>query len=332
MSAGILVVFLGVLLTLACVGLSLRGSMLGPRGRIQRRLDTLNRRLVGGLPAGGPGTREAGSVRREKQASHMPALDRIAKRFLPRQSVLRDRLARTGRNIPIGTYVFVNVIVTVAVALVASLVAGLPVILAALIGITIGVGLPHFVIGRLADNRMKRFTAIFPDAIDLIVRGLKSGLPVTESISAVGHEMADPVGHEFRLVADNIKFGMPLDEALWEVAKRLDTQEFKFFIISMSVQRETGGNLGETLSNLSEILRRRRQMSLKVKAMSSEARASAYILGSLPFIMFGIIFMLNPGYETDLFTDPRGRTMLGAGLVTMLMGVAVMAKMVKFEI
>ncbi|MCZ6466525.1 MAG: pilus assembly protein TadB, partial [Alphaproteobacteria bacterium] len=88
----------------------------------------------------------------------------------------------------------------------------------------------------------------------------------------------------------------------------------------------------ETLANLSEILRRRRQMSLKVKAMSSEARASAYILGSLPFIMFGIIFMLNPGYEMDLFTDPRGRMMLGAGLVTMLMGIAVMAKMVKFEI
>ena len=331
MSTEILVVFFGVLLTLGCLVLALRGSALGPRRHIRRRLDTVNRRFAGGA-GGDRGTGAVNSVRREEKASLIPALDRIAKRFLPRQSLLKARLARTGRSIPIGTYVFVNVVVTLAVALVAFVVVALPPFLAALIAITIGIGLPHFVVGRLAGNRMKRFTAIFPDAIDLIVRGLKSGLPVAESINAVGAEMADPVGHEFRLVSDNIKFGMPLEEALWDVSARLDTQEFKFFIISLSVQRETGGNLGETLGNLSEILRRRRQMSLKIKAMSSEARASAYILGSLPFIMFGIIFLLNPGYETELFTDPRGRVMLGAGLLTMLMGIVVMAKMVKFEI
>ena len=329
MSSEILVVFFGVLATLGCLGLALRGSVLGPRRHIRRRLESINRRFTGGAM---DGTGAVNSVRREEKVSLIPALDRIAKRFLPRQSMLKDRLARTGRNIPIGTYVFINVFVTLAVALVAYVVAALPLFLAALIAITIGIGLPHFVIGRLAGNRMKKFIAIFPDAIDLIVRGLKSGLPVAESINAVGAEMADPVGHEFRLVSDNIKFGMPLEEALWDVSKRLDSQEFKFFIISLSVQRETGGNLGETLGNLSEILRRRRQMSLKIKAMSSEARASAYILGSLPFIMFGIIFMLNPGYETELFTDPRGRVMLGAGLLTMLMGIVVMAKMVKFEI
>ncbi len=332
MSAEILVVFFGVLLTLGCLGLALRGSVLGPRRHIRRRLDAVNRRFASGAPGGDRGTGAVNSVRREEQASRIAVLDRIAKRFLPRQSLLKARLARTGRNIPIGTYVFINVFVTLAIALVAFIVVGLPPFLATLIGITIGIGVPHFVVGRLAGNRMKRFTAIFPDAIDLIVRGLKSGLPVAESITAVGAEMADPVGHEFRLVSDNTKFGMPLEEALWDVSTRLDTQEFKFFIISLSVQRETGGNLGETLANLSEILRRRRQMGLKIKAMSSEARASAYILGSLPFIMFGIIYMLNPAYETELFTDPRGRMMLGAGLVTMLMGIAVMAKMVKFEI
>ncbi len=329
MSSEILVVFFGVLATLGCLGLALRGSVLGPRRHIRRRVDSINRRFTDGARGG---TGAVNSVRREEKVSLIPALDRIAKRFLPRQSLLKDRLARTGRNIPLGTYVFINVFVTLAVGVVAFVVAALPLFLAALIAITIGIGLPHFVIGRLAGNRMKKFIAIFPDAIDLIVRGLKSGLPVAESINAVGAEMADPVGHEFRLAADNIKFGMPLEEALWDVSARLDTQEFKFFIISLSVQRETGGNLGETLGNLSEILRRRRQMSLKIKAMSSEARASAYILGSLPFIMFGIIFMLNPGYETELFTDPRGRVMLGAGLLTMLMGIVVMAKMVKFEI
>jgi len=200
------------------------------------------------------------------------------------------------------------------------------------LGVIAGVGLPHLFVGRMASKRLKLFTSQFPDAIDLIVRGLKSGLPVTESISAVGHEMADPVGFEFRHISDCVKFGQPLEEALWETARRLDTPEFKFFVISISVQRETGGNLSEALGNLSDILRRRRQMGLKIKAMSSEAKASAIILGSLPFIMFGIIFAMNPEYEMALFNDPRGQMMLGAGLGIMSLGILVMNKMVRFEI
>ncbi len=112
----------------------------------------------------------------------------------------------------------------------------------------------------------------------------------------------------------------------------LDTPEFKFFVVSLSIQRETGGNLAETLANLSDILRRRRQMRLKIKAMSSEARASAMILGSLPFLMFGVIYLLNPDYESTLFVDPRGRMMLAAGLAMMALGIAVMRKMVRFEV
>jgi tight adherence protein B len=123
-----------------------------------------------------------------------------------------------------------------------------------------------------------------------------------------------------------------LEEALWDTARRLDTPEFKFFVISLSVQRETGGNLAETLDNLGEILRRRLQMQLKIKAMSSEARASAYIIGSLPFVMFGILMIMSPAYIMVLFTDPRGMFIIGIGLTTMLLGVLVMAKMVKFEI
>jgi tight adherence protein B len=181
-------------------------------------------------------------------------------------------------------------------------------------------------------KRLARFIALFPDAIDLIVRGLKSGLPVIESVAAAGREMADPVGSEFRRIADAVKFGQTLEDAMWETAARLDTPEFKFFVISLAVQRETGGNLAETLGNLSDILRRRRQMRLKIKAMSSEARASAMILGSLPFVMFGIVYLMNPGYESMLFTDPRGRLVLIGGLVIMATGIAVMRKMVRFEI
>ena len=185
---------------------------------------------------------------------------------------------------------------------------------------------------RLIARRLKLFTEQFPDAIDLIVRGVKSGLPVPESIRTVGAEMRDPVAAEFRTVAERVRIGQALEDALWAAAERVDTPEFRFFVVSLSVQRETGGNLAETLENLSDLLRRRRQMQLKIKAMSSEARASALILGSLPFLMFAIMALLNPGYVFTLFSDPRGIMMVAAGLGSLVVGVAVMAKMVRFEI
>ena len=184
----------------------------------------------------------------------------------------------------------------------------------------------------MGARRRKKFLAILPDALDLIVRGLRSGLPVTESIAAVGREMADPLGTEFRRISDGVRFGQQLEEAVWDTAKRLDLQEFNFFVISMSIQRETGGNLGEALGNLSDILRGRQRMRLKIKAMSSEARASAMILGSLPFIMFGIVYAINPGYASLLFTDSRGIMLSAIGATSLIVGVAIMAKMVRFEI
>ena len=198
--------------------------------------------------------------------------------------------------------------------------------------IATGLLLPHIVVSGMAKKRTANFNDLFPDAIDLMVRGLRSGLPVTECIKAVGRELPDPVGGEFRRITDEIKFGSKVNEALWAAAHRLDIAEFKFFVVSLSVQQETGGNLAETLGNLSEILRRRKQMRLKIKAMSSEAKASAMILGALPFLMFCIIYLMNPEYETVLFTDPRGRLMLAAGLGAMGSGILVMAKMVRFEI
>ena len=296
---------------------------------MQGRIETI--RL---LAAGHVVTRneEKANTVKKQITSRFPLFEKLAKRFLPNQEMLAARLARTGREISIGAYIMVNIATALLVILLTILILGQSIALALLLGLIVGVGLPHMVIGQMATRRLKQFTEQFPDSIDLIVRGLKSGLPVTESIASVGQEMADPVGKEFRDISDRVKFGQPLDEALWETARRLDTAEFKFFVISISVQRETGGNLSEALGNLSDILRRRRQMGLKIKAMSSEAKASAIILGSLPFIMFGIIFALNPEYEMALFTDPRGQMMLGVGIAIMSFGVLVMNKMIKFEI
>ncbi|MBL6945268.1 MAG: type II secretion system F family protein [Rhodospirillales bacterium] len=333
MSIDALFMFGGTLVSLVCLALILGGGSKQSRSPVAKRARQIKTRTIsGGANAGAGAAKGSSSVKLQEVRSIVPGLDTIVRRFIPRQDVLRERLEKTGRSIGVGSYVGLNVGVLLIVAAGLFFVIRVPVVLCLAIGVVLGVGLPHYITGRMVRGRLDKFAGLFPEAIDLMVRGLRSGLPVTESMAVVGRELPDPVGEEFRKITQKIQFGRPLDEALWDAAKRLDTPDFKFFVISLAVQRETGGNLAETLANLSDILRRRRQMKLKIKAMSSEARASAYILGSLPFIMFGIIYLLNPGYETELFTDPRGRVLLIGGLTTMGMGIAVMRKMVRFEI
>ena len=272
-----------------------------------------------------------GSVRAE-QAGRYPGLEAIAKKLVPRPALLRERLDQTGLKIDIGQYVLICLGVGLSFTLIRSLVFHMPPTLAILLGLVSGLGLPHIAIGFLISRRVKRFLSDFPEAIDLIIRGLRSGLPVPESIRIVGQEFKGAVGTEFSLISDRIRFGQQLEEALWDAVRRIDLPDFKFFVVSLSVQRETGGNLAETLENLSNILRQRRQMKLKIKAMSSEARASAMILGALPFLMFSIMLLINSEYVMTLFTDPRGLIMVGFGLSCLALGVAIMWKMVRFEI
>ena len=271
-------------------------------------------------------------IRNSRNDSGIKFLDTLIKRYLPRPVVLRKRLECTGMRISAGEYVLFCFVVTVMFGFISSQFLGRSLTVAILCGISSGLMVPHLLVKHLIARRLKAFTAEFPQAIDLIVRGLKSGLPVPASIRAVAEEIKDPVGKEFREISDRLKIGQTLDEALHNAAQRVPTPEFNFFVTSLAVQRETGGNLGETLENLSTVLRQRRQMKQRIKAMSSEAKASAIILGSLPFIMFGLMMLLNPGYVMLLFTDPRGTIMLGFGLLCIAVGVAVMAKMVRFEI
>jgi tight adherence protein B len=303
----------------------------GAQSRLRQRARTLAQRQKSGGSARVPGKPAATSLKKAETRS-VPFLENLAGRFLPRQSALRNRLARTGYNLTIGTYLMICGGLVMFVFAAAALGFGLKAPPAALVALAAGLGLPHVGVGFAAGRYRSRFLAILPEAVDLMVRGLKSGLPVTESIGSVAREMQQPLAAEFRRVTDGVRFGRGLEEVLWEAARRLDIPEFNFFVISLSIQRETGGNLAETLANLSDILRRRRQMRQKIKAMSSEAKASAYILGSLPFAMFGIVYCVNPGYASMLFTDPRGLMMLGAGLVSLGIAVVVIVKMIRFEI
>lgn len=269
---------------------------------------------------------------RKTDGPKYPALETLARYLMPRPALLRLRLEQTGMKISIARYAMICIAVGLAATLVRSLAFDLPLLLSVLFGVVTGLGLPHIALNFLIARRIRKFLADFPEAIDLIIRGLKSGLPVAESIRIVGQEFGGPVGQEFALIADRVKFGESIEDAMWEAAARIELADFKFFVVSLSVQRETGGNLAETLENLSDILRRRRHMKLKIKAMSSEARASAMILGSLPFLMFAILVVINPGYVMTLFTDPRGILMVGFAFACLAVGVGVMWKMVRFEI
>ncbi|MGQ0588236.1 MAG: type II secretion system F family protein [Sphingosinicella sp.] len=264
-------------------------------------------------------------------AQRQNRMEGLAQRFIPNPALFRRRLEQTGKSWTLGQYGIASVGLAGAVAAVLIL-RGLPIGLGLALGALAGIGLPHFIVGQLIKRRVNTFTARFPDASELMVRGLRSGLPVSETMGIVSTEIPDPVGLEFRNVSDKMKIGRTMEAALQETADRLGTAEFQFFVISLQIQRETGGNLAETLSNLAEVLRKRAAMKLKIRAMSSESKASAYIIGALPFIVFGLIWFINGQYMQNFFVDPRLMIAGGVGLVWMSIGAFIMSKMINFEI
>jgi len=264
-------------------------------------------------------------------AERTSKLEGFASTLIPRPALLRLRLEQTGKDITLGKYAIVCLAI---LALVAGgmMMKGAPLLLSVLLGLFLGIGGPHFVVGKMIKRRINKFNSNFPDAIELMVRGLRSGLPITETLGIVAGEISGPVGAEFRMVSDKMKIGRTMEAALQETADRLGTAEFQFFVITLAIQRETGGNLAETLSNLADVLRKRAQMKLKIRAMSSESKASAYIIGALPFTVFGLVWMINPRYMGGFFTDERLMVAGIGGMIWMGIGALIMAKMINFEI
>ncbi len=199
-------------------------------------------------------------------------------------------------------------------------------------GLGAGLGLPQWTVGFLAKRRAKRFVAGFPDAADIIVRGVKSGLPVHECLQIIAKEAPEPLSSEFRRLVDGVAHGMSLDQALEKMYERMPLAELRFFTIVLGIQQKTGGNLAEALGNLSTVLRARRMMREKVKALTSEATASACIIGSLPPVVVVLISITQPSYLTVLFHDPKGEMMLAAAGVWMAIGIFIMNRMVNFKI
>ena len=312
------VLLLGVALlaTLALIYFAFAGP--SPARAQVRRLSSLRERH---------GTDQAKSEERIRRitTTRDTRMDLAFGKLLPNRENLKKRLAMTGKTWTVGQYGLATAGLMVVVTLVLDL-RGLPLLLAILLGVVVGAGLPHFVVGKTISRRVNKFTVKFPDAIDLLVRGLRSGLPISETMGVVGTEVDGPVGEEFRAVSDKMKIGRSMDSALQDTADRLGTAEFQFFVITIAIQRETGGNLAETLANLAQVLRQRAQMKLKIRAMSSESKASAYIIGSL------LIWFINAGYMQNFFTDQRLMVAGLGGMLWMAIGAAIMAKMINFEI
>src|SRR5437764_12686184 len=183
---------------------------------------------------------------------------------------------------------------------------------------------------HLGQARYQRhFLNVFPDALDLVRRGIRSGLPVNESLAVAAHEIADPVGGELRRALGQVQVGVTMNDALQEAAERIRVADFRFFVVALTLQQKTGGSLAETLANLSGVIRARKALRLKARALTAEAKMSAAVLAGLPFVVGGAMYVINNKLVQPLFADPRGRFMLGLAFVSLLSGLTVMFVLVR---
>jgi tight adherence protein B len=243
---------------------------------------------------------------------------------------MRRRLEQAGLSIEPRTFYIASGIAGL-VAVSVCMLFKLGILAAAGIGITVGLGLPRWVIGFLKKRRLKAFTNEFANAIDAIVRSVKSGLPTNEALKLIAKEMADPVGNEFNKLVEGLKVGVTLEQGLKRMFESMPTSEVSFFGIVMTIQQKSGGNLSEALSNLAGVLRDRKRLQGKIKAMSSEAKASAMIIGSLPPVVGTLVWLSTPTYIESLFTERMGNLMLLGCAIWMSAGIFVMKKMIDFK-
>ena len=243
---------------------------------------------------------------------------------------LTAKLKQAGLATKVSTFWIISGVLGV-IAFLLPLLFGLNILIGLGAGIVFGLGLPRWIVGFLGKRRMKKFSGFFADAVDVIVRGIKSGLPVHDCFKIIARESPAPLGPEFQKLVEGLGVGLTLAQALDKMYERMPTPELKFFAIVIAIQQKTGGNLAEALNNLSVVLRARKMMGEKIKALSSEATASAGIIGSLPPAVMILVSITTPAYMARLFTDPRGQFMLLIAVAMMAFGVFVMKKMIAFK-
>jgi tight adherence protein B len=258
--------------------------------------------------------------------------DLEAKQAASKKVSLRQLLEQTGTQLDVKTFWIGSAVSGVLVTLVLALSAPtLHLLVVAGLGIAAGLGLPRFVVGRMIISRHKKFLNEFANAIDIIVRGVKSGLPLNECLNIIARESPEPLCSEFREVVEQQRVGVPLQQCFQRMMDRVPLAEVRFFGIVIGIQQSAGGNLSEALGNLSGVLRDRKSMAAKVQALSAEAKASAAVLGSLPFIVMTLVYITTPDYIALLWQKQYGQFMLLASAFWMSCGLLMMRKMINFK-
>ncbi|MEQ8545501.1 MAG: type II secretion system F family protein [Roseitalea porphyridii] len=244
---------------------------------------------------------------------------------------LSDLIFQAGMTIKPAAFIR-NSIIFGVVLFVVLVIVQVPFYFAAIFAVAGGYLLPRFYVSRRRKKYQDRFLDELPNAVEAIVRGVKTGLPLNDSMRVVAKDTKEPVRSEFARVLDQQSFGLSMTEAVQVLLDRVPLPEVNFFVVVISVQQQAGGNLSEALGNLARVLRNRKKMKQKVKAMSSEAKASAGIIGSLPFVVATLVSLVTPTYLLPLFVTPVGNICLAAGVLMLATGIFVMNRMVQFEV
>jgi tight adherence protein B len=274
-------------------------------------------------------------IARSQQKSRRDVVEATLKEFEERHKKTRNpplsvRIAQAGLTWSKRQFMLVSAGIGIVMFLVVFL-SGAGLIAAATLAFAGAFGLPRWLLSFLKKRRETKFLNVFPDAVDIIVRGVKAGLPLLDCLKMITAESPEPVKSEFRSIVETQAIGMPLGEACGKLYEEMPLPEANFFGIVVSIQQKSGGNLAEALGNLSRVLRDRKKMKAKIQAMSQEAKASAAIIGALPVAVMILVYISSPQYISLLWTEPLGRVMLAASAIWMTMGVLVMKKMINFD-
>lgn len=301
-----------------------------PRLSGQARAEQRRREFAAPAAVRAAADREAQSQARRGQVAQ--SLKDIENREKARHKVtIEGRIEQAGLSWSRKQFWLLGIAMGIFLALVLLVASGNWVVV--LVGFLIGLfGLPRWYLGYLGKKRMLRFITEFPNALDVIVRGIKSGLPLNDCLRIIANEAQEPVKSEFRLIVEAQQLGLSLTDAVGKLYERMPCSEANFFGIVLAIQQKTGGNLAETLANLSRVIRERRKMRDKIQAVSMEAKASAAIIGSLPPAVAGLVYLSSPGYMDALWTTDAGRAALVGCGIWMSIGVLVMRKMINFDI
>ena len=316
------------LIIAGCLAVGLGGVVflfVGGESRAEKRRAAVDR----GSPKAIAASSQPDRMMRKKQIAE--GLRELEKATHRRRITLQSRIEQAGLSISRRQFVVGSILLGLLLGAATEIESRSP-LLSAMVVVIGAAGLPRLLLHRLRKRRIAKFVSNFPNAIDIIVRGIKSGLPLGDTIRIVANESVEPVKSEFRRMVKSLSLGLTLSEAVERMAQRVPIAETNFFSIVITIQGQAGGNLSEAIGNLSRVLRERKKMKAKISAMAMEAKASAAIIGLVPFLVVGALYVSSPKYVSLLWTTDHGRMISGIAIFWMAIGVAMMKKMIAFDI